>query len=86
MKARWTKIGVLWKGKEAGKLPSGRPDGLLAAILPDGARLVLITNERKQSANDPDYEVMIVVDSDEAQKKQARPDAAKPVFSNDPPF
>ncbi len=48
MAAKWTKIGVMWKGKETGKLPSGRPDGLLAAMLPSHARLVMIKNERKQ--------------------------------------
>jgi hypothetical protein len=79
MSAKWTKVGVMWKGKEAGKLPSGRPDGLLAAILPNGARLVVIKNERKQKDSDPDYDVMIVTSEEE--KKDTTP-----AFANDPPF
>ena len=80
MAAKWTKIGVMWKGKEAGKLPSGRPDGLLAAMLPSNARLVMIKNERKQKDGDPDYDVMIVVDEEKREEKQLS------VYTNDPPF
>ena len=80
MAAKWTKIGVMWKGKETGKLPSGRPDGLLAAMLPSHARLVTIKNERKQKESDPDYDVMIVTEEERREEKQTA------VYANDPPF
>lgn len=80
MAAKWTKIGVMWKGKETGKLPSGRPDGLLAAMLPRNARLTMIKNERKQKESDPDYDVMIVAEEERGEGKQTA------VYANDPPF
>lgn len=61
---------------------TGRPDGLLEALLPKGARLVVQKVNEKKYDNGPDFEIMVVVDEEEP-KQAAR---NTPNDDNDPPF
>lgn len=80
-KSKWYKVGALWTGRTKGVL-TGRPDGLMEALLPKGARLVVQKVNEKKYDNGPDFEIMVVVDEEEP--KQAPRNT--PNDDNDPPF